>query len=337
MNNRQLYLRFSCLLGVVLLAGCQSLSGKKGLWGRNKDGEIFKTPRKLVAIWSNAVLNQPGSTATRGLGGRLYFYDEGHRPMQVDGDLAVYVYDDSNLSTTSAKAATRKFAFTKEQVASHMSLTEFGPSYSFWIPWDKADGEKAKLSVIPIFTDAKNGQMIAGKQARYLLPGRDPIQLGENHEPIDSAVSSVSTAQYAAAPGDKGGVAYTSAERLVPRPTVTSTTIKLPPSMRRRLSMPVRNRKGVAAANKENRAAVTRQTNSSKAAVDSERQATIESASNVNSVNARQAETSEPAPPQSVRLSPPRRPALVSRFGPLGRDLDRKLRGHAGRSSDLAK
>ena len=226
-----------CLLGwfSFVLLGCQSMGGVKDWLARNEPEEPKETPEKLVAVWSNSVLGEVGQKPQRGLGGRVYFYNDSHQSVEVDGHLVVYVYDDSLPDTMQQRKASRKYEFNAEQVASSLSPSELGPSYSFWIPWDDVGGERARLSVIPVFMDAK-GKMIVGDQARHVLPGRSPTELASHQQRASHATRQVSTAAFNQVPGAKSQVAPVSAERADKEPNISSSTILLPPSMKQRLS-----------------------------------------------------------------------------------------------------
>jgi hypothetical protein len=223
---------------LTCVAGCQSLNGGKKWFGKEEEVN-YGTPNKVVAIWTNAVHNQSGYKPTRGLGGRLYFYDAHHKPVQVNGSLTVFVYDDTDPAKRESQESTRKLTFNPEQVATLYTPSDFGPSYSVWVPWDEVGGERRHLSVIPVFTD-QQGQMLAGDQAQHVLPGVIPDEIAIAKE------DSVSTADYVAQQKSSNGIQQASAAADVKQVTVKSSTIKLPASMqeriRRQASVPQRRR-----------------------------------------------------------------------------------------------
>lgn len=222
---------FLVLISLVSITGCASLeldgytskvTGEKVVpwWKKKDDLPPIKKPSKLVAIWTNSVFNEVGQESKRGLGGRVYFYDDKHQPVRVDGKMTVFLYDDSDPTNPKELEASRQVEFTKEEVARNYTPSEFGPSYSFWVPWDNVGGQRVKLSVIPVFTSA-DGEMLAGDQARSLLPGREPTQLVKDKK--DGGVVPVS---YAGEAESETGL------------QLRSTTIKVPPSVQQRLRMP---------------------------------------------------------------------------------------------------
>ena len=205
-------------LFVLAAAGCQTLDkgsedGVERDWlGREKE-VVFETPAKIVAIWTNSVFNEPGQLPVRGLGGRVYFYDAEHHAIPVDGKLSVFLYDDTEGDEQVKQEASKVVHFLPEEVQSNYTPTDFGPSYSFWVPWDAVGGERVMLGVIPVFTDS-NGRMVVGDQAGHLLPGAEPVKTEvELQEEVIQASHDVDEPE------------------LVPR----STKIKLPESMQQRL------------------------------------------------------------------------------------------------------
>jgi hypothetical protein len=174
-------LRFTTaiLLAALLCTGCKGMGAdwsKHMPWAESepqKEESHYQQPVRVVAIWSPAILNTPGKVPTRGFGGRLYFYNSNNEAIPVEGNLAVFAYDDTQAKLGSNEPD-RRFAFTAEQFTQHFSETDIGASYSIWVPWDPVGNPRAEVSLLPIFTSTK-GSRVAGQQSRNLLPGsNDP-------------------------------------------------------------------------------------------------------------------------------------------------------------------
>jgi hypothetical protein len=132
-------------------------------------------PTRIVGTWTDTVLTQPGQTPQRGFGGRLMFYDrKNDKPVLVDGQLVVYAFDETGREPTDNKP-TRRYVFPPEVMPLHMSKSEIGASYSFWLPWDEAGGPQTEVSLICRF-EPKNGAVITGEQTRHRLPGKLPAE-----------------------------------------------------------------------------------------------------------------------------------------------------------------
>ena len=199
-----------------------------------KQDQVKETPASLVTIWSNAVVSQPRG-AVRGLGGRIYFYDENHQPTEVDGDMTIYIYDDTNaVSEKLAQKPSRTVKFTRDELAQKLTPTSFGPSYSVWIPWDEVGGHKTELSLIPVFRSTSDGQVVTGKQASHLLPGAEPPQFAKQIR--QRKPSDVSLANYRRDKNENNArVRQASAVQAAREEDRGTTTIKLPRSMQKRL------------------------------------------------------------------------------------------------------
>ncbi len=141
---------------------------------RDKNKPQEGTPVRMVGAWTDTVMTQPGQKPQRGFGGRVMFYDkEGKKPILVDGQLVVYAFDEAGRDPTDNKP-TRRYVFPPDQVPIHMSVSELGASYSFWLPWDEAGGPKTEVSLICRF-EPKEGGVVTGEQTKHLLPGPAPV------------------------------------------------------------------------------------------------------------------------------------------------------------------
>lgn len=131
-------------------------------------------PVRMVGTWTDTVMTKAGEKPQRGFGGRLMFYERDEKdPIKVDGQLIVYAFDETDRDPTDNKP-TRRYVFPAEQVPLHMSKSELGASYSFWLPWDEAGGPKTEVSLICRF-EPKGGAVVTSEQTRHPLPGTAPV------------------------------------------------------------------------------------------------------------------------------------------------------------------
>lgn len=160
----------------TILTGCKSEAVS---WHNAKDPFAKKNakksaepqagvPERMVVIWKDAVYEHPALPPTRGIGGRVYFYDKQDNPIKVDGEVVVYGFDDTNGG--SKTEADKKFVFKQETLGNHYNATAMGPSYSIWLPWDKQGSKELSVSLIPVFRD-KSGKVIRSGQTVCVLPG----------------------------------------------------------------------------------------------------------------------------------------------------------------------
>jgi hypothetical protein len=195
--------------------GCASQSKKESkfaAWdvrravGLKKDDEKPEPqiPSRLVATWTETVLNKAGEKPLRGFGGRIAFFKQASEdPVRVDGQLVVYAFDETSRPSHETHP-TRKYIFPAEQVVRHESESKVGPSYSFWLPWDEVGGLQRNISLIARF-EPKGGPIVIGEQTKHFLPGASPDVLpapqlaGEGRSEVVNAVRLATYSHQAAA------------------------------------------------------------------------------------------------------------------------------------------
>ena len=156
------------LLGAV--AGCTQLDLREPIARVfDADGKP-QQPAKVVAIWTDAVIQPPDRAAARGFGGRLTFYaPDRDPPVCVDGSLTVYAYEQQSPNGKNTRPD-RKYVFTPEQFAEHYGKSKLGHSYSIWIPWDEAGGPRKRIALICRF-EPVDGRPVVSEQTVLTLPG----------------------------------------------------------------------------------------------------------------------------------------------------------------------
>ncbi|MEX2169420.1 MAG: hypothetical protein WD851_08915 [Pirellulales bacterium] len=242
--------RLSLVLLTLVSTGCQSLdlsdrfSLKRRIPWKRDEKEIRQgVPTRIVATWTDAVLHKPGQ-AERGFGGRLYFYDnKGGDPIEVEGQLVVYAFDETGRDPTDNRP-NRRFVFPPGQFETHKSESDLGVSYSIWLPWDAAQGgPPAEISLIARFEPVGKGNLITSDQTRQRLPGQGaPIGDGPAlaNEPATPGVQQAMVTHSTLEPERKtvNQINYetpvaqiTRADEAATR--MTTTTISLPSKFRR--------------------------------------------------------------------------------------------------------
>jgi hypothetical protein len=163
-------MKLLCIATIALIQGCQFAPKRLPTdWPWKKEPSLT-TPDRVLPVWTDSVLHQTNQPGIRGFGGRIYFYGkENTDPVEVDGSLAVYVFDADDASPSNQKPL-RKFMFTADQFKSHMSKTSIGPSYSVWLPWGEVGGAPMRLSLIARFEGREGGTTISDPTIK-MLPG----------------------------------------------------------------------------------------------------------------------------------------------------------------------
>jgi hypothetical protein len=134
----------------------------------------YAEPERIAVVWSDSVASADGVPSQRGFGGRFYFYDKDGTPQRVDGELAVYAFDET--SGEKKSVPDRVYKFPANQLQKHFGETELGPSYSVWIPWDTVGGERKAIALMPMFKSSSN-QVVKAGQSINVLPGKSPSHL----------------------------------------------------------------------------------------------------------------------------------------------------------------
>ena len=235
---RTTYAKLTTIL--LLVCGCSQLEINKSLrWERKEEDP---KAARILAIWSDTILNTAGKPAMRGFGGRIFFYGEKEgNPIEVDGAVLVYAFDAEKIDKTSV-APEKKYVFPAENLASHYSKCSLGHSYSFWLPWDKVGGKTRQVSLIVRFEGA-DGTVVLSDSSRKLLPGvSSALTETESAEP-DSlpqvAIPAITRTTEKVQQVGFNSVEATDLNRInAAMESAASDTIALTPSMSKRLMRP---------------------------------------------------------------------------------------------------
>ena len=226
-------LRLLCFSALLNALGCQFAPIKSTSDWPWKNVKTRTIPDRILPVWTDSVLHQPGQTGIRGFGGRVYFYGkQNSAPVEVDGNFAVYVFDADD-NTIAEQKPLRKFVFTADQFQSHMSKTSMGPSYSVWIPWGEVGGQARRLSLISRFEGRDGGTTISDPTIKMLpgIPSNKEVAVGPTVSTIPNSSTSVSLA---------GHTEVSSKAQKKEEPEVKDglDSIDLPPAFQRHLRAP---------------------------------------------------------------------------------------------------
>ena len=213
--------------------GCQTMKAPeiKMPWKKDKEKEAkAQLPDRILTIWSDTVLHQPGESGVRGFGGRIYFYkEEGDDPIEVDGGMIVYAFDGEDYDPSNP-APIKRFVFTPDQFVSHHSKTSMGHSYSVWLPWDKVGGPTRSISLVARF-EGRHGGVVISDSVNKMLPGVGK-QNDDESAARDDQDYGVRQAGYNEGTRDRDSIL----ERDMPqRERPATMTIDLPPQFNRHL------------------------------------------------------------------------------------------------------
>lgn len=217
----------------IMLSGCKSfqenVTDSKLMFWKKKEITDGSNAQKMVAIWSESMTYGGGKTPMRGVGGRLYFYDQQRMPTKIEGDLIVYIYDDEKNATQ----PDRKVVVPADEFNSKYSETDFGPSYSVWIPWDKVGNPQQSISLVPVFKST-SGQLVVGDHSRTILPGKSQT-LREKTTTFELNAKKTQKQQNGVQPVSFDEQKLDSTDELATTKKSRRHTIRLSPSMKHRM------------------------------------------------------------------------------------------------------
>ncbi len=235
--------RFALWLGLAILAlptvGCATLpmpsapSWPDSLPGWPAGNATTNAPRTLAVVWTPAVLQAPGATPTRGLGGLVTFYgNDRNTPAKVEGQLTVYAYKDSP-GNNEKIAPDVKYVFPAEQLATHYGQSALGHSYSIWLPWDQAGGPRQDITLTACFEPAE-GELVMGTPTRVVLEGPSKAQVQPSGTLTDAGWADKTGPR----PRPAGMTPPSSPSQAIPtvknlRQEMTTTTLSLPQGIQR--------------------------------------------------------------------------------------------------------
>ena len=218
-----------CLAGLSICAGCTPLPKFSDNWFTGSKNTETVVPDRLLPIWTDTVLHQPGEKGVRGFGGRIYFYEQGNeKPVTVDGNVTVYVFDGDHNAADAARPL-KKYIVTADQLKDLASTSKLGISYNIWSPWEEVGGASQKLNLIARFDGTQGGTVISSS-ATKLLPG------------IDSPADTFESQQYSDLPERNFAVQQANfvepeeVENKQSSPETTIFSIDLPSSLERKIN-----------------------------------------------------------------------------------------------------
>ena len=180
---------------LCLAAGCSTVAVQPQWPWSKSDTEPLPLPDRILVIWSDTTLHQPGLPAIRGFGGRVFFYlKDGPEPIQVDGALTVLAFGGE--PGNSNHHPEKKFVFTVDQLPEHYARCKLGHSYNIWIPWGVTDGPTRQINLMARF-EGRDGGIVFSEGVTKLLPGSKPPINATGGQPLpEHAPAGVTPAGY---------------------------------------------------------------------------------------------------------------------------------------------
>ena len=145
----------------------------------------------MLCVWSGGEGLGLDKKPSRGFAGQLFFFSpQQAEPMEVFGDISVYVFDDEGSEVEQARPL-HQFDFKAEVWKNYLQETNGGSAYQLFIPYTRPGNFQAECTLRVQFTPRENGLPVYSKFATVLLGGkqRPESELAAKNKRLPEAVS----------------------------------------------------------------------------------------------------------------------------------------------------
>jgi hypothetical protein len=179
--------KFALMWAVSGLAGCAA----PGFLKISKDDFPKAGPKdpvvRIVGIWQPAMGPGLENKSSRGFSGQILFFGQGDRPVQVDGDVKIYVFDDCGTPEEQAKPIS-DHNFPAKSWNALLSKGPLGATYGVFIPYIRPGNYEAKCTLRVRYKPA-NGPVAYSDMVNILLEGKKkPAPDGDSIRDYDEVV-----------------------------------------------------------------------------------------------------------------------------------------------------
>ncbi len=159
-----------CLM--IMLTGCSSLPSGKLWTSATKSIESAKSPVvEILAVWQPGEGRDTNGVPTRGFAGQIYFFGQGNKtPVEVKGNLKVYVFDDWGTTEEQSKPI-HIFEFNGGSLAGYHHDTKLGHGYQLFLPYTRKGAHEAKCTLRLKYTSEFSGDLLS-KESTIVLTGK---------------------------------------------------------------------------------------------------------------------------------------------------------------------
>jgi hypothetical protein len=166
-------IRIPCLLAATSLfmfssIGCTSLSVPH--FGESKTENVVAKPARCLCLWRPVQMQDASGQPVSGFGGQVYFFAAGsEEPIEVDGDVRVFVFDD--IGTPEQQARPKDVQDYDSFVwTSFLNKSQVGSNYKVFVPYSKASKFESICS-LRLRLDQPDGSQLFSDMATVKLAG----------------------------------------------------------------------------------------------------------------------------------------------------------------------
>ena len=138
---------------------------------------------QVLCLWQQAEGRDPEGYPCKGFSGQILFLsNKAATPVQCEGDVRIYLFDDQGDAETQAKPL-RQFDFDSGSWGIHLTETSLGPTYSVFVPYVRR-GVKDANCALRVRLKPKNGPVVFSDLSNMPLNGNKKPVMGENAKPL---------------------------------------------------------------------------------------------------------------------------------------------------------
>ena len=138
---------------------------------------------QILCLWQQAEGRDPEGYPCKGFSGQILFLsNKAATPVQCEGDVRIYLFDDQGDAEAQAKPL-RQFEFDSGSWGIHLTETSLGPTYSVFVPYVRK-GVKDANCALRVRLKPKIGPVVFSDLSNMPLNGNKKPIMGENAKPL---------------------------------------------------------------------------------------------------------------------------------------------------------
>ncbi len=139
---------------------------------------------EIVCLWQPGEGRDPEGVPCKGFSGQILFLSRSSStPVQIEGDIRVYLFDDQGTPEEQARPL-RQFDFDNGAWGIHLAESSFGPTYSVFIPYVRRGKTNAECS-LRVRLKPKTGPTVFSDFTNMPLNGQRKSVTGEEAKAIN--------------------------------------------------------------------------------------------------------------------------------------------------------
>ncbi len=173
--------RLACvvLVGILTVSGCGGGKSIRRWFGGPKEypkATAENPATEVISVWEPAEGTGVNGLPSRGFAGQVMFFTRNSpEPVQVNGDIRIYLFDDTG-AVEERKKPIHQFDFTPEAWNTHITDGTLGASYNVFIPYTKDNPYQTRCT-LRVRIQQPNKPPVFSEAIAVTLPG--PIAKNE--------------------------------------------------------------------------------------------------------------------------------------------------------------